>query len=103
MTYSKLDGAQIIKTVYNEADDSINVTLTDVSLELSASDGDSVRAFGGEEPSVAWDYYSQALSAADTVVTRTYRTGGAAGTVVGTTVTTYSSNARTFIVSFLRT
>lgn len=100
---SKLNSEQITKLVYDEGTESLKVALVDASLELSAADGDSVKAVAGDEPLVAWDYYSQALSDADHVVTRTYRTGGASGTVVGTVVYTYSSHHRTFLVSLART
>lgn len=101
---SRLDQQQIIKAVYDEATTSLKTSLTNVeiSMELSATDGDSVRSYRGDEPASPWDYYSQALSAGDTVVTRTYKNGGASGTVVGTVVYTYSDNTRAFLVSMSR-
>jgi hypothetical protein len=88
---------------YDEASESVKTKITDtaISIEVSAADGDDVRSWNGDEP-VGWDSYSQVLSVGDTVVTRTYRSGGLSGTVVGTVVYTYSTSARTFLVSLER-
>ena len=100
---SRLDQQQIIKAVYDEATESLKTSLTnlEIAMEISADDGDDVRVWAGDEP-VGWNYYSQALSVGDTVVTRTYKSGGPSGTVVGTVVYTYSDSNRTFLVSLSR-
>jgi hypothetical protein len=100
---TKLAPHQIAQSVYSVASEAIKTTLvnTEIAIELSAEDGDSVRSWQGDEP-IGWDAYSQVLSVGDTVVTRTYKSGGLAGTTVGTVVYTYSTNARTFLVSLVR-
>ena len=103
MATTKLDASQIQKAVYDETLSALRVVmpLLTTQVELDAADGDNVRIWNGEEP-VGWDYYSQLLSVGNTVVTRIYRIGGASGTIVGTTVYTYSDNTRTFLVSLAR-
>lgn len=100
---TKLAPHQIAQAVYDVASEAVKTTMvnTEIAIELAAADGDNVRVWQGDEP-VAWDSYSQALSAGDTVVTRTYKSGGLSGTTVGTVVYTYSTNARTFLVSLER-
>lgn len=102
---SKLDPAQIAKAVYDAVNESLKVSIVNalaLEMELSANDGDSVRAYTALEP-VGYNYVSFALSAANTVVTETYRSGGSGGTIVGTITKVYTDNTRTVLVSIERT
>jgi hypothetical protein len=98
---TKLDQQQLLQKSFDETSECLKVKLdaTSMSMELDAADGDSVRAYNGEEPIAFYDNYIQALSVGNTVVTRTYRNGL---TVVGTVVYTYSDNTRTFLLSMQR-
>lgn len=103
MAKSQLDPAQIIKQAYNEAAQAISVTLATAEIELSAQDGDSVYAATGAEPRATWDYVGYVYTNAGATVTETYRTGGAAGTIVGTVVRVYQDATRAQINSITRT
>jgi cell shape-determining protein MreC len=105
---SKKDQQQILQSAFDEVSSALAVKLTATQIAISTDAGeDSVKAYGEFEPNVApgtamWNYMSQALSVGDTVVTKTYRTGGPSGTVVGTVVLTYADNTRGFLVSCLK-
>ena len=100
---SKLDQAQIIKSVYDTASDSLKTSLIGASIDISASSGDSIRAVIGAEPKLDWDYIGLVYTGGGAVVTKTYRIGGAAGTIVGTAVETYQDGTRVQLNSILRT
>jgi hypothetical protein len=100
---SSLSPAQISSKVYDEGTDSIKVALIDAALELSAADGDSVIAIPGIEPRGDYDYVGLVYTSGGAVVTKTYRSGGAAGTIVGVVTETYSDGTRVQLNSIART
>ncbi len=100
---SKLDPAQIIKAAFDGASESLKTSLVAASIEISAISGDSIRAVTGAEPKLDWDYVGIVYSGVGAVVTKTYRIGGAAGTIVGTAVETYQDGTRVQLNSILRT
>jgi len=100
---SKLDPAQIIKAAFDEASESLKTSLVAASIEISAISGDSIRAVNGAEPKLDWDYVGIVYSGAGAVATKTYRIGGAEGTIVGTSVETYQDATRVQLNSILRT
>jgi hypothetical protein len=94
---------QIIAGVLDVTNQAIKTTMvgTEVAIAVSAADSDSVITWSGDRPH-DYDSYSRVLSGANTVVTTQYFTGGLAGTLVGTTVETFSDNTRTFLVSYVK-
>jgi len=100
---SKLDPAQIFKAAFDDASESIKTSLIGASIDISAISGDSIRAVNGAEPKLDWDYVGLVYTGGGAVVTKTYRIGGAAGTIVGTAVETYQDATRAQLNSILRT
>lgn len=100
---SKLDQAQIFKAAYDEASKSLKTSLVAASIEISAISGDSIRAVIGAEPKLDWDHVGLVYTGGGAIVTKTYRIGGAAGTIVGTAVETYQDATRAQLNSILRT
>jgi len=100
---SKLDQAQIFKAAFDDASESIKTSLIGASIDISAISGDSIRAVNGAEPKLDWDYVGLVYTGGGAVVTKTYRIGGAAGTIVGTAVETYQDATRAQLNSILRT
>jgi hypothetical protein len=86
MVMSQLDADQVIKSVFNSDVD---------ALRVAPSAGTLVKE--------DFDYVSMALSAGDTVETYTYKLGGSGGTTVATVVVTYTTNARSVLVSVAKT
>lgn len=103
MTVNKLDPAQIIKNVYDAASVSIKTSLIDASLTITATSGDSIIAVPPIEPRAAYDYVELVYTVAGAVVTKTYRAGGVAGTIVGVVTETYADGTRAQLNSIART
>ncbi len=99
---SKLSSEQIFKLVFDDATDSFRMVLVDASIEISSADGDSIIAHDGIEPRVLYDYIGYDYATPNTVI-KTYRTGGAAGTVVGTVTEIYDVSVPPKLVSQTRT
>lgn len=81
---TKLDANQILKRLFNENSDSLNVDAKTSGVPFT------------------WDYVSMALSVGDTVETYTFRNGGdpkSSGAVVGTVIVTYTTSARSVLAS----
>jgi len=104
MANAKSNPNQILSAILDATNQSIKTTMvgTQVAITVTAADGDSVRVWQGDTP-IDFDSFSQTLSAANTVVTTTYFSGGLAGTSKGTVVRTFSDNTRTFLISMVRT
>lgn len=100
---SKLDPAQIIKQVYDEITNSIKVGLVDVALSITASSGDSIIAVPPIEPRGSYDYVGLVYTNAGATVTKTYRSGGAVGTIVGVVTEVYQDSTRAQLNSITRT
>lgn len=94
---------QISNKVFDLPTNSNKVSLVDASLTITASSGDSIIAVPPIEPRVAYDYVGLVYTVAGAVVTKTYRTGGVSGTIVGTVVETYQDATRVQLNSIART
>lgn len=75
MAMSDLDQAQVIKSVYNSANGSLNVT-----------------SFGGPLISVSYDYVGLAYTGSN-LTTATYYSGGSGGTLVATLTLAYDGSS----------
>lgn len=100
---SKLDPSQITKLVFDEATNSYKVALIDANLSITAISGDSIIAVPPIEPRAVYDYVGLVYTSGGAVVTKTYRTGGAAGTIVGVVTETYQDATRVQLNSIART
>ena len=100
---SKLDQGQIIKAVYNQIANALQVVISNQtsSIEVSAEDGDSIVAIPGIEPRAAYDYVGYNYATPNTII-KTYRIGGAGGTLVGTVTEVYNTDTPPKIISALR-
>lgn len=101
---SKLDQSQIMKAVYDEVAQALKVVIANLTseIELSAEDGDSIVALTGIEPRIPYDYIGYNYGTPNTTI-KTYRSGGASGTIVGTVTEVYDAATPPRIISQTRT
>jgi hypothetical protein len=105
MTMTLMSPQQVIKTAFDEATQSLKALLIGTSqISIAANDagtGDTIRVYSALEP-VGYNAVTYTLSGANTIMTEVYKTGGVAGTTVGTITRTYTDNTRTVLVSVVR-
>jgi len=87
--YTLLSSNQTVTQSFEEANDAHRVTPLIGGLPISGTNPFTVTSLP-----FAYDYFSMALSVADTRETYTFKTGGAGGTITGTVEINYTTSDR---------
>ena len=104
MTKSRLAPHIIEQLTFDEVDEALRTKIvgTEMSVELRVEDGDSVVAHTSIEPRAAFDYIGYNYGTPNTII-KTYRLGGAGGTLVGTVTEVYNTDTPPKLLSQART